>query len=158
MKHNKTKLCAMLLGIGITAQAQQATNAVGGDASGSGGTVAYSIGQVFYTTNTNASGTVNQGVQQPHEIFTVGINKTELSISLLAFPNPTVNNLTLQIQDYHNKKLLYHLYDVQGKLLNSGQVTTQQTLINTDHLPSSTYILNITQQNKTIESFKIIKN
>lgn len=38
------------------AQAQESVNTSGGDASGSGGTVAYSVGQVVYTTNTDYLG------------------------------------------------------------------------------------------------------
>jgi len=158
MKHKKIKLSVLLLGIGITAQAQQATTASGGDASGSGGTVAYSVGQVVYTTNTDVSGTVSQGVQQPYEIFTVGIKETELNILLSVFPNPTAYNLTLQISDYNNEKLSYQLFDMQGKLLNNGQVTAQQVQINTANLPPATYFINVVnQENKKIRSFKIIK-
>jgi len=158
MKHKKIKLSVLLLGIGITAQAQQVTTATGGDASGSGGTVAYSVGQVVYTTNTDVSGTVSQGVQQPYEIFTVGIKETELNILLSVFPNPTAYNLTLQISDYNNEKLSYQLFDMQGKLLNNGQVIAQQVQINTANLPPATYFINVVnQENKKIQSFKIIK-
>ncbi len=160
MKQKKIKLSVLLLGLGLTtAQAQQATTATGGDASGSGGSVAYSVGQVVYTTNTSTSGTVSQGVQQAYEIFTTGINETELNISLSVYPNPTANNLTLQIQDYKNEKLWYKLFDMQGKLVNNGQVTAQQTQINTSSLAAATYFIHIVnQENKQVQSFKIIKN
>ncbi|HPM90688.1 MAG TPA: T9SS type A sorting domain-containing protein [Tenuifilaceae bacterium] len=160
MKHKKTitSVAFLLLGLGGL-HAQESVNATGGDATGSGGTVAYSVGQVAYTTNTDASGTVSQGVQQVYEIFTVGINETELNISLSVFPNPTANNLTLQISDYNNEKLSYQLYDMQGKLLNNGQLTAQQTQINTSSLPPATYFINVVnQENKKVQSFKIIKN
>jgi hypothetical protein len=152
----------LLLVIGMLwaglAQAQESVNASGGVATGSGGIVAYSIGQVVYTTNTGSSGSVAQGVQHAYEIFTVGIKESELNISLSVFPNPTVNNLTLQISDYKNEKLLYHLFDIQGKSLSNGQVTAQQTQINTSSLPPGTYFINVVNQdNKKIQSFKIIK-
>ncbi len=55
MTKNKSRpialLAAGLLWAGL-AQAQESVNATGGDATGSGGTVAYSVGQVVYTTNT----------------------------------------------------------------------------------------------------------
>jgi hypothetical protein len=98
-------------------------------------------------------------VQQAYEIFTVGIKETELNISLSVFPNPTADNLTLQISDYNNEKLSYQLFDMQGKLLNNGQVTAQQTQINTASLPAATYFINVVnQENKKVQSFKIIKN
>ena len=141
------------------AQAQESANVSGGDATGSGGAVAYSIGQVVYTTNTSSSGSVAQGVQYAYEIFTVSVEETTLNISLIAFPNPTTENLTLQISDFNNEKLAYQLFDMQGKLLSNGQVTAQQTQINTASLPAATYLINVVnQENKKVQSFKIIKN
>jgi hypothetical protein len=162
MTKNKSRpillLATGLLWAGLS-QAQESANASGGDATGSGGTVAYSIGQVVYTTNTGNSGSIAQGVQHAHEIFTVGIEETTLNISLIAFPNPTSDNLTLQISDYNNEKLAFQLYDLQGKLLTCGQVTAQQTQINTASLPVAIYFLNVVNhENKKVQSFKIIKN
>ncbi|MFN4813476.1 MAG: T9SS type A sorting domain-containing protein [Bacteroidota bacterium] len=162
MTKNKSRpillLATGLLWAGL-AKAQESNNASGGNAIGIGGTVAYSLGQIAYTTNANASGTVSQGVQQAYEIFTVGIKETELNISLSVFPNPIADNLSLQISDYKNEKLLYHLFDIQGNLLSNGEVTAQQTQINTSSLPPATYFINVVNQdNKQVQSFKIIKN
>ncbi|NBC57639.1 MAG: T9SS type A sorting domain-containing protein [Bacteroidetes bacterium] len=167
MKYKKTiiSFAFFLLGLGGL-QAQESLNASGGDAAGSGGTLAYSAGQVVYTTNTDSSGTVSQGVQQAYEIFTLGTEETELNISISIFPNPTANNLTLQISEYNNEKLSYQLYDMQGKLLNIGPVNAKQTQINTASLPSATYLIHIVNQEnvsgdrrgKQVYSFKIIKN
>jgi hypothetical protein len=107
------------------AQAQESVNATGGVVTGSGGTAAYSIGQVVYTTNTGSTGSVAQGVQHAYEIFPVGIMETTLNITLSVFPNPTSDNLILQVSDYNNEKMTYQLYDMHGKLLNNGQVTAQ---------------------------------
>jgi len=160
MKHKKTitSVAFLLLGLGGL-HAQESVNTSGGDATGSGGTIAYSVGQVVYTTHTGSTGSVAQGVQHAYEIFTVGIKETELSISLTAFPNPTMDNLTLQINDYNNEKLSYQLFDIQGKQLSSGQVTAQQTQIKMNSLPSATYFINlVNQENKKVQSFKIVKN
>ena len=162
MTKNKSRPIA-LLAVGLLwaglAQAQESVNASGGDATGSGGTVAYSVGQVVYTTNTGSTGTVAQGVQHAYEIYSVGINETELNISLSAFPNPTTENLTLQISDYNNEKLTYQLFDMQGKELSNGQIVAQQTQINMNSLPTATYFVNVVnQENKKVQSFKIIKN
>lgn len=159
MKYKEITLSVFLLGLGLTTQAQQVSNATGGDATGSGGTVAYSVGQVVYTTNTSISGTVSQGVQQPFEIFSIGINETGLNISLLVFPNPTADNLTLQVSDYNSEKLSYQVFDMQGKLLNNGQIETQETQIKIGNFPSATYFIHVlNKENKKVQSFKIIKN
>lgn len=151
-------LIAVMLWAGL-AQAQESANTSGGDASGSGGTVAYSIGQVIYTNNTGSSGSIAQGVQHAYEIFTVDFMEAELNISLTAFPNPSTDNLTLQISDYNNENLSYQLFDMQGKQLSNGQVTALQTQINMKSLPAATYFINVVnQKNKKFQSFKIIKN
>ncbi len=159
-KNIKSPLAIFLVGLlwGSLAQAQESANASGGDAAGIGGTVAYSVGQLVYTTSNGSNGTMAQGVQHAYEIFTVGINETRLNISLTAFPNPTTDNLTLLISDFNNENLFYQLYDLQGKLLSRLQITAKQTQINTSSLPSATYIINIVnQENKKVQSFKIIK-
>jgi hypothetical protein len=87
------------------------------------------------------------------------VKNTTFNVSLNAFPNPTTDNLTLQINNFNNEKLSYQLYDMQGKQLDNGQITKQETLINTLNLPSSIYFINvIDQENKKVQSFKIIKN
>jgi len=66
----KSKSFLLLIGlvanclISTKAMAQKNTVAAGGDATGVGGTVSYSIGQINYTTVTSAGGSVSQGLQQ----------------------------------------------------------------------------------------------
>jgi hypothetical protein len=162
MTKNKSRpLAIMLIGLLWTGllHAQVSANASGANATGSGATVAYSIGQVVYTTNTGSGGTGAHGVQQTYVITNVGIKETTLNISLSAFPNPTIENLTLQIRDYVNEKLSYQQFDMQGKQLNNGQITAQQTQINMNSLPTATYLIDVVnQENKKVQSFKVIKN
>lgn len=161
IKTNIIRLLILTIGLSWSdfAQSQQSSNAAGGDATGSGGSVAYSVGQIVYTTHTGSTGSVAQGVQQAYEIFSIGINETELNSSLSLFPNPIVDNLTLQISDFNKEKLSYILFDTQGKLLSNGQVTAQQTQINTASLLPATYFIKVlNQENKQVQSFKIIKN
>lgn len=159
MRHLRTITNALLILLGTAGLlAQETVLATGGDASGTGGTVAYSIGQVIYTTNTGATGTVRQGVQQPYEILTVGINETALNISLSIFPNPTTEYLTLQVKNYNNEKLSYQLFDIQGKLLGSKVITTSKTQINLSDLSTGTYLINVIQENIKVQAFKIIKS
>jgi hypothetical protein len=53
--------------------AQESINASGGEATGSEGTVSYSVGQVFYSTfSDQGNGSISEGVQQNLEIETLG--------------------------------------------------------------------------------------
>ena len=136
----------------------QVLSASGGDATGSGGSVAYSVGQIVYTTSTGTTGSVAQGVEQAYEIYSVGIKETTLNISLSVFPNPTSDFLTLKVDDYNNETLSFDLLDEQGKLILSEQITNQETQVAMSTLARGSYFINIVQANKKIQTFKIIKN
>ena len=59
----------LLLGIGLTVlQAQNTIPASGGNATGTGGSVSYTVGQIVYTKSAGSNGSSAQGVQQPYEI------------------------------------------------------------------------------------------
>jgi len=49
----------------------------GGNATGQNGRVSYSIGQVDFITVSGSGGTVTQGIQQPYEIFVVGVEDNQ---------------------------------------------------------------------------------
>ena len=154
---NTTLFAIFFIGIGGLF-AQETVPATGGDATGAGGSSSYTIGQVGYTTNTGSNGSVAQGVQQAYEIFTsIGIEQTEINLELIAYPNPTGNNLTLSVGNYNKEKLIYQLYDMQGKLLESKKVGSIITIINMKNFPVSTYHLNILDNNSLIKTFNIIK-
>ncbi|HPB24672.1 MAG TPA: T9SS type A sorting domain-containing protein [Bacteroidales bacterium] len=141
------------------AGAQQATVTAGGNASGTGGSASYSVGQIVYTTNTGANGSVAQGVQQPFEISVVtGIKQAEdINLICSAYPNPATEVLILSVENYNNEKLFYQLYDVYGNLLESKIVTNSKTPISLESLAPELYFLKLTDDNKEIKVFKIIK-
>ena len=135
--------------------AQENTVASGGEATGSGGTVSYSVGQVVYTTNAGTNGSVSQGLQQPYVVYTtVGLHET--SIKLEVFPNPTVNNLTLTTDD--SDSLSYQLFNIQGAEISSKTLNSKTCSISLEGHPPATYFLKVIKNNKVIKAFKIIKN
>ena len=131
MQHKQLKLSALLLlVIGLTGlQAQEAIHATGGNASDSGGSVSYSVGQIMYQTHTGTSGSVAQGVQQPYEISIVTAIKEaiEINLEVSVYPNPTTNYLTLEVKNFELSTLNFQLYDMQGKLLQNEKITGNQT-------------------------------
>jgi len=156
----KIYLILLPLVIGLTAKAQQSTNTSGGNATGTGGTVSYSVGQISYTTITGTSGSACQGVQQPFEIFAItNVNDAkDLNINLSAFPNPTFDNLTLKIESANTKNLSYILLDINGKLLASQKLDGAETKIAMNNYAAATYFIKITENNNILKTFKIIKN
>jgi hypothetical protein len=163
MRHKKLKFgVALYLGLGLTGlHAQTAVPAGGGKAEGTGGSVSYSVGQVTYTTNASVSnGTVAQGVQQPFEISNVlGLEEaTGINLKASAYPNPTTDYLTLEVIDFQLSNLTFQLCDMQGKLLQSGKITGNQTSISMSNFLPSIYFVQVNRGNKEVKTFKIIKN
>lgn len=160
MKNNILFLfIALLLSLSAIGQtAHQVISATGGDATGIGGSVAYSVGQIVYSTITGTTGSLAQGVEQAYEIYSVGIKETVLNISLRVYPNPTSDFLTLKVQDYNNEALSYSLLDEQGKLVLNEQISTQDTQIAMSSLARGAYFIDVLKANKKIQMFKIIKN
>jgi len=165
MQHKKQVLSAIfLLAIGLTSlKAQEAITAIGGNASGSGGSASYSIGQVVYTTNTGAGGSISQGVQQPYEISVVsGIEEIGINRSYTLYPNPTTENVVLNIdasfsvETQNFASLQYTLSDINGKQIQQQSITDKQTIIPMEQLPAGTYFVTIVAITQ-FKTFKIIK-
>ncbi len=162
MRHKRLRLSALLLlGLGLTGlQAQTSINATGGNIAGSGGSAAYSVGQVVYTTNTGTNGSVAQGVQQAFEISVVtGLEEAKgVNLAIAAYPNPTTDYLTLSIDEFDISDLSFQLYDMQGRLLSNEIITSNETSIAMSNLVPATYFVKVKQGKKEVKSFKIIKN
>lgn len=168
MLHNRLLLSAiLLLGLGFAGllQAQESINATGGNASGSGGSSSYSIGQVVYTTNTAINGSLTHGAQQPFEISVITTLEVayDKNYKVSVYPNPTNDYLIMEMKSSRLSNLHYQLYEINGKLLQNEKVTSNQTRIDMSNLVPATYILKlliITQDiasQREVKSFKINK-
>lgn len=162
MKVRKRVLSSLFLsGVALTGvHAQETVSATGGEASGSGGSSSYTIGQVSYTTDESAAYSMAQGVQQPYEIsIVVGLDEVfGINLSMNVYPNPTVDFLTLNVDDFNNAELQYSLYDLNGKLLKNEALLSPETQISMKSYPTGNYFLKVASNNREVKSFKIIKN
>jgi hypothetical protein len=158
----KMKFVFLLLSnfITIGIQAQSANIASGGNATGTGGSVSYSVGQIVYTTNIGTGGSVSQGVQQPYEISVITEVEQAKDINLICsvYPNPTTDFLTLKVVNYDKNKLSYWLYNVTGNLLQNKKAEGNETHVIMQNLLPGTYYLKVTDNGKEVKTFKIIKN
>ena len=157
----KTKMLLLFLGIATTSlYAQEAVPATGGEASGTGGTFSYTVGQVLYNTNSGTSNSEAQGVQQPYEIsIVVGIEAQQgIRLSCQVYPNPSTNYLVLEVENYDLKDLHYQLLDVSGKLLKSKRIESTTSTISMKGYVPSVYLLQVISESTIIQTFKIIKN
>ena len=162
MRHKRLKLCVVLLaGLGLAGlRAQENIYTTGGDASGNGGSVSYSVGQLVYQTHSGSMGSVSEGLQQPYEIsMLTGIDKDRgLDLRVRVYPNPANDYLMLIIEEPELSNLSYRLYDMNGKLLRNEKIMGIQTSIDMSRLLPANYYVKLIQGNKRVKIFKIIKN
>lgn len=139
------------------AYSQQSPVTTGGDSKDISGSVAFSIGQVVFHSDTSTDYKINQGVQQPYELF---ITETETAIELkniIVFPNPVSNKLIIK-KDRLNDNLFYQLISLNGTILLINKIFKDETLIDMELMPSGLYILKIKNLNGDFIIYKVIKN
>ena len=139
------------------ALSQTSLNASGSISSTSFGSVSNTFGQPIYSTVTNSTGAVHQGIQQAFEIYTLGVQPSLVDIKFTFYPNPTLDNLTIELVDF---KMGYNLelYNSAGQLLTTAQLTEKITLFDFSNYPKGSYFLTIKQQKQIINTSKILKN
>lgn len=153
-------LCLFITYIGMAdLLAQNAVVTAGGDASGNGGSVSFSIGQPFYVQLNGSDGSISQGVQQPYEVQVVtDLNHTQgIQLNMSVFPNPTTDFLTLTLGNHVSSNFEYFLYDINGKLIENKSITENNTAIDMKSYHSSIYFLKVLQNSLEVKVFKIIK-
>ena len=138
--------------------AQKGNVAAGGSGSGSGGSVEYSIGQIDYVTvSTAGTGTITQGLQQPYEIqIMTGIEFKDISLSVVAFPNPARDFVQLHISNTDFEKYHFILTDVNGKIISENKIADEKTTIPLMDLAEGIYLIKVSNEQQ-LKIFKIIK-
>lgn len=156
MKSAITTLVVLLTAI-FSGKAQSNTVSSGGNANGSGGTVSYSIGQIDYISSNGSNGSINQGVQQPYEIFSIsGLDEFNQLFNIAIGPNPTTDLLYLSVKE-HIENLSFSLVDLNGKELCQRHSLFEKAEIDMSAYPAGTYMLTIYKLNSSIQSYKILK-
>jgi hypothetical protein len=150
-------LSILLLGFSLETLAQTGIVASGVKATGSGGTVNYSVGPIIFKKPNGQPAT--DGLQQPFEILTLSSDEfNTTSIDLSFYPNPTATDLHLLLKSKESDVFYFQLSSLDGKALVSVQkILTEDTIVNMEAYPKGIYLLQVTSGNKNIKTFKIIK-
>lgn len=141
------------------ASAQKTFSPCGTTINSGNGNISYTVGQTFFTKVCGPGGSASAGVQQTYDISDISVDHTgSYNFLISVFPNPAQDNLILKIENYTEKDLDFQLYDINGKILDSGKIVEIMTSINISKYPSSSYFIKIHKGNKELKIFKIIKN
>jgi len=92
-------------------------------------------------------------VKTPSE---TGIAMTMDGHGIRLYPNPVETELTLEIEN-PTPRTTYRIFNMTGKLVEMGQASSQQTKINMQNFPRGTYVLYVVQNDRQVQSFKIVK-
>ena len=156
MKKLYSFLSLMMLSVMILS-AQSDVVPVGGTATGSGGTVTYTVGQIAVQTYSNGTFTISEGVQQPYEIQIIGVDDYPgITLNAMVYPNPTVGNVQLTI---NNEQLEgeVKVFDMNGKFLFSKRIERQNIEIPMSDLATGTYFVNVLDGTQVLKTFKVVK-
>ena len=144
---NRVFLISILFMMTAGVFAQSAIVPVGGDAQSNGGSVSYTVGQVVVQTSSNGTISVAEGVQQPYEIMTVGVDDyPQIVLNAVVYPNPTENIAQLQLNGFEIPVGGFRaiIYDGNGKMLQSLNVT-------------GTYYLELRDSKRLLKTFKVVR-
>jgi len=85
----------------------------------------------------------------------VGVNEINVFNEFNVYPSPTSSQITLKV----NANLVgavYTIYDNMGKVVMSGKINTENTVIELDNLSNGIYLFTIGENSQ--QTFKVIKN
>ena len=76
------------------------------------------------------------------------------------YPNPTAQTLYIEQANgaLQSTPTILYLYDIQGRLLQTQNITTQKIALDLSAQPSGMYILRLMQADNQISDWKVIKN
>ena len=144
----------------MSLSAQSALVGTGGEANGSGGSVSYSVGQIAVQSNSEGNTSISEGVQQPYEIQTIGIdNYPGITLNAVVYPNPTQGTVILSIDSFDSFSdiVFARIYDGNGKQIREIRIADHQTEIGMESLSTGTYYLNLFSGKQMLKSFKVVK-
>ena len=162
MKQKQLFLTILCVGFAMFGMAQSAIVPVGGDAQSSAGSVSYTVGQIAVQTVSSSGGSVSvaEGVQQPYEIQTVGVDDyPQIVLDAIVYPNPTENLAQLKLNGFEipGDGLRANLFDGNGKMLQSFPVTDDLTSFQIGQYATGTYYLEVKDGKRVLKTFKVVR-
>jgi predicted CoA-binding protein len=83
-------------------------------------------------------------------------SKTILRVSL--YPNPTNNLVYFKVENLNYKNLSFKLYDISGRIITSGKILNEQSVLSLQNFPNNIFIVKVFRGELEEQSFKILKS
>lgn len=139
-------------------QAQEVVSTAGSYGETASGSLSWTVGEPVIETITNGTNTLTQGFQQS-KLTVTAINDLKIpGIELSVYPNPTNSFLSIEVKTDKQRDLLLSLFDINGKLILQKKMVGNKQTIKMQNNKSGTYILKVTEGNKEIKTYQIVKH
>jgi hypothetical protein len=123
-----------------------------------GGSVTYSVGQLFFNEISQTSAKIEEGVQHANEIYVVNVYDDDSSDSVLkVYPNPFTNYLIVEIMNIDHLKMHYRMDDVFGNICIEGDIENRLTKIDLSALYPAIYLLEVYADQSRLKTWIILK-
>lgn len=149
-------VCCILMGYGTT-NAQEVISTAGNSYSNTNGSISYTIGEPVIETFAGENNILTQGFQQGNLVVTAIDELPGLDFEISAFPNPATEIVKLRIGKESVTGMQYMLYDMNGNLLMKNRLEGTVTEIPFGDFSPAEYILKVSNQDKELKSFRIVK-
>ena len=157
MKQTNCVIIAFFLS-GIAVYAQEVVSTAGSHGETTSGSLSWTVGEPVIETITDGTNTLTQGFQQS-KLTVTAINDLKVScIELSIYPNPTNSLLSIEVKTDKQRDLLLSLFNLNGKLILQKKMTGNKQTIKMQNYKPATYILKISEANKEIRTYQIVKH
>jgi len=147
-----------LSGISFFVNSQDAIVTSGLTKTTTSGSISYTVGQLDYIGLKNNTTQINLGVQQAYVISTVSVVEVLKAKFITVYPNPTSDNIVIDIKSQEFLNPMVRLFNNEGKLLIEEKIFQDKFKLHLSDFPASSYFVKVYDQQNEIETFKIIKN
>lgn len=158
MRRLSITLGALLLLSKLPVIGQSTVSTTGHDATGNGGSVSVTVGQVGYTVAASGTGTTAAGVQQPLVVIQTDVNENvDDRASVNVFPNPAQDQLTVQVNDAQAETHHVRVIDATGRTIREERLVGTRAEVDMRTFSRGTYTFSVLADGTPIGTFTVIK-
>jgi len=114
--------------------------------------------KTYYLTITDANGCIATGFQNV-KALTTGIEEKQ-TIDASLYPNPASEQVEISIPAealLKHPSVVFQLFDITGKAIQTQTIASEKTLFTTAHLPQGIYYWRMASANQTLQQGKFIR-
>jgi hypothetical protein len=123
--------------------------------SNSAGQLSTTLGEPIISTTSSGTNELTQGFQQTKTTVT-SIEDYQTDFEMNVYPNPVSEYIIIKIEKI-KEDINFTIYTIEGKIIINNQLKELETKLDIGGFAKGSYFLNITEQNKIIKTYKIIK-